>query len=85
MKIYKVHIRRVGYESDGFEYFTIKSAAEKRQRESNIEVTGNVDFDDEETKVQSFTPDRVEEMDIELNKTGVMTLLQLWASHPDNG
>lgn len=85
MKIYRATIRRQGYEHDGFEYFSNKADAEKRQRKSNFEVTGEDDFDDEETKSKSFIHDEVEVINVTPTKKGIIQMLNIHCSYPDNG
>lgn len=70
MKIYRVSSRRPDTEHVGYFYYTNKYSALRTQRELNKETENN---------------DEVEVFDIPLTKNGVMKLLRLTASHPDNG
>lgn len=70
MKIYRVSYRRQeDHEHLGYEFYSNKRVAEKKQRQSNGKIL------DEE----------VEEFDFELSKAGVLSILNQLAGHPDNG
>jgi hypothetical protein len=83
MRIYKVcKVRRPGREHDGFEYFSNKKAADKKQTENEREYLDLMDDDEEPI---SYDKDTVEEYEIQLTKIGVLDFLNRHASYPNNG
>lgn len=74
MKIYRLHMTVDNGVSVGYEYFTARSKAEKRQREHMRDNDGEMaDAND------------IQEMEFSLTKIGVVKLLNRWGDHPDNG
>jgi hypothetical protein len=71
MRFYQIHIRCENGSSAGFEYFTNKEEAQKCLRE-NIE---NDPKEDHSIKVIEIKP----------TKYGILSALNIYASHPDNG
>lgn len=88
MKIYKVsNIRRPGREHDGFEYFSSKAAAIKKQNNNEtiyVELFGD-DDDEGEVKEPPWEKDTIMEYDILLTKKEILRFLNAHASYPDNG
>lgn len=73
MKIYRVQPRDNYDESQGYVYFSSKRKANKFKVKCKYDAPNNT------------TDILVEEIEFSLNKKGVLTLLNRWASHPDNG
>ena len=69
MIIYKVHTSGEGLTSKGFDFFTTHKEA-KEYLNKIIE-----DWEDSE----------IEKIEFDCNKNGIISLLTLHASHPDNG
>jgi hypothetical protein len=69
MKIYRVSYRDSSDEHKGYEYFSNKTDAVKADNKNR----GNQMRDD------------VEEIEFQPTKSGVLRLLNIYASHPDNG
>ena len=70
MKLYGVSYRRRGQEHDGYRYFTNKA---KATHEQNIQ------------NKKENCEDSIREISFELSKKGILTLLNHYAGHPDNG
>ena len=69
MKIYRVAYRNAFSEHQGYEYFSNKADAVKADNKNK----GN------------NTRDDIQEIEIILTKKGVISALNQFASHPDNG
>ena len=72
MKIYRASFRDNFHEHQGYEYFTSKAKAEKAQKKHNANQ-------EEENR------DSVEEIEFSLTKADIVSLLNQYAGHPDNG
>jgi hypothetical protein len=70
MTIYRVTHRDVFDEHQGYSYHTIKKEADSLQNKNNKE---------------NGKDDEIEVEEVKLTKKGVIRILTLWASHPDNG
>lgn len=70
MKIYRLGYRREDDEHAGYEFFTNKKVARRENKTSNP------------PKSQA---DAIDTLYVELTKKGVVSFLNAWASHPDNG
>lgn len=70
MRFYRLEFQRGGgYESNGFEFYTVRAEAEKARREHDDPCcVGTVDV-----------------VDIIPTKAGILAALREFASHPDNG
>lgn len=77
MKVYRVHFRDEEDMSLGFEFFSSKEAAERRQREHAKQETagGSAEVPWSECEAIEFKPTR----------QGILKLLEHVAHHPDNG
>lgn len=75
MKIYRVGYFINSESSQGFGYFSNKKDAKASLVEFK-EKEGE-DYDDGRSSIQ--------ELKIELNKKSVLSFLNAWSSHPDNG
>ena len=85
MKVYRVTRRRSGNEHDGYSYFSNKAKAEIEQKKEN-----KILYIDELEAEQEFEQpqpnnDSVEEIDFDLSKKGILELLNIHCSYPDNG
>ena len=79
MKIYRASYRDNFSEHKGYEYFSNKAVAEKSQTQNNKER-----YEDyEEASSQMF--DEVTELTFTLSKKGILDLLNIHCSYPDNG
>ena len=75
MKIYRVGYNTNQAASVGFAYFTTKKSAEKSLSDFKKEHSDWVDFGSMNIEVE----------DVEISKAGILSILNQWASHPDNG
>lgn len=82
MKIYKVHIKRFGWESDGFEFFLKRMDAKARLDENNAQLREDHEMEEDTTLPQ---PGNIEAIEFKMTKEGIIDLLKMVASHPDNG
>jgi len=75
MKIFRVHLTDPTHESEGYNYFSNRSDAEKCLRQHVKSYRGQMDFDKSD----------IEEKEITIGKYEFLKLLNIWANHPDNG
>lgn len=75
MRFYRVHDYSPFEGSGGFEFFTSKAEALKRALEL---------YDPERHGDDKSTID-IEVVDVTPTKNGILSALNVWASHPDNG
>lgn len=76
MKLYRVHLYSTQMCSEGYEFFTSRTAAEQRAKQHH-----------EDAKIPDDDPARcsVNEVEFVLTKKDVLRTLQRYATHPDNG
>lgn len=72
MKIYRASFRDDFNEHKGYQYFTSKTKAGLIQKKHN-------------NKLDKVNREEVEEIEFTLSKAGIISLLNQYASHPDNG
>lgn len=78
MKFYRVSYSADGGNSGGFSWHTSK-------READAAASEAVKNDPKEYEEARSGPPPVEPIEIAPTKTGILTALQAFASHPDNG
>ena len=85
MKLYRVTTRRAGNEHDGYSFFTNKAQAESVQKKRNKILYIDSDDEEQESANPQLNHDEVEELEFELSKKGILDLLKVYCSYPDNG
>jgi len=73
MKLFRVHLFDGEGNSSGFKFTSSKGEAEKIAK-ANVKESGRV-----------FSPNLIEEREFVIGKYEVLGILDLWASHPNNG
>lgn len=75
MKIYRVALYINSESSQGYEYFTNKKSA--KDFLNKFKKDCGEDYDDGRSDIQ--------ELELGLNKKSVLSFLNAWGSHPNNG